>query len=176
MITPASVLETARLRLREMTDADAAFMLEILNEPAFIQNVGDRGVRTVDEAVQYLRERVTASYEKFGFGSWLVETKDTGEPIGICGLIKRDALEDVDLGFSFLERFRSRGFAFEAAQATLSYGWTVAKLPRIAAIVAPHNVGSIRLLEKLGLQFERKVCLQPDQPELLLLMIRRPGL
>jgi RimJ/RimL family protein N-acetyltransferase len=164
-------LETARLRLREMNETDAPFLLEVLNEPAFVRNVGDRGVRTLDDAVQYLRERVTASYEKFGFGSWLVEAKDTGEPLGICGLIKRDALEDVDLGFSFLERFWSRGFAYEAAKPVLDYGWRVAKLSRIVAIVAPHNAASIRLLEKLGFHFEKKVHLVPEGPELMLMAI-----
>ena len=164
-------LETVRLRLREMNEADAPFLLEVLNEPAFVRNVGDRGVRTVDDAAQYLRERVTASYEKFGFGMWLVEMKDTGQLLGICGLIKRDALEDVDLGFSFLERFWSRGFAYEAATSALGYGWSVAKLSRVVAIVAPHNAASIRLLEKLGFRFEKKVHLVPEGPELMLMAI-----
>ncbi len=167
-------LVTERLRLREMKDSDATFMLESLNEPAFLRHVGDRGVRTVAEAQCYLRERVTSRYQQQGYGVWLVTLQETGEAIGICGLIKRETLEDIDLGFSFLERFWGRGYAFEAAEAVMDYGWKVAKLPRIVAVVSPHNTASIRLLNKLGLSFERKVRLSPSEPELELLAIARP--
>lgn len=169
------IMETARLRLREMEDADGAFLLLVLNEPAFIRNVGDRGVRTEAAAVAYLRERIAPSYEKNRFGLWLAELKESGEPIGMCGLIKRDALQDVDLGFSFLERFWSRGFAFEAARATLDYGWRVAQLPRIVAITAPHNTSSIGLLEKLGLRYEKRIQLPPDTAEVMLFATGKPS-
>ncbi len=169
-----TTLETARLRLRPMLEGDAAFLLEVLNEPAFIRNVGDRGVRTVEEAAQYLRERITAQYERFGFGMWLVELSEPGEPVGICGLIKRDNLEDVDLGFSLLERFWSRGYASEAAAAALGAAWEMAKLSRLVAIVAPHNHASVRLLEKLGFRLENKIRLAPEGEELLLFAIQRP--
>ncbi|MBA3961240.1 MAG: GNAT family N-acetyltransferase [Chthoniobacterales bacterium] len=167
-------LVTERLRLREMEESDAAFMLESLNEPAFIRHVADRGVRTVAEAQTYLRERITSKYQSQAYGVWLVELKETSEAIGICGLIKRDTLEDVDLGFSFLERFWGRGFAFEAAAAVVDYGWKVADLPRIIAIVSPRNTASIRLLQKLGLSFERKIRLSTSEPELELLALGRP--
>lgn len=169
------MFETARLRLREMEEEDGPFLLLVLNEPAFIRNVGDRGVRSSGAAVDYLRERIAPSYGKNGFGLWLVELKKSGEPIGICGLIKRDVLEDVDVGFSFLERYWSRGFAFEAAAATLEYGWRVAKLRRIIAITAPHNADSIRLLEKLGLHYEKRIQLPPETVEVMLLAIERPS-
>lgn len=160
---------TERLRLRPMQEEDAAFLLEVLNEPAFIRNVGDRGVRTVPAAEQYLRERITAQYERYGFGMWLVELVATGEALGICGLIKRDNLEDIDLGFSFLERFWSRGYASEAAAAALRVGGESFQLSRIVAIVAPHNRASVRLLEKLGFRLEKKFRLTPETEELLLL-------
>lgn len=167
-------VETDRLRIRELTaDHNAAFVIEVLNEPAFIRNVGDRGVRTAADAADYIRERIAPSYERFGFGMWLVEVKATCEPVGICGLLKRETLEDVDLGFSFLERFWSQGFAFEAALAVMDYGWTVAKLSRIVAITVPHNPSSIRLLEKLGMRFEKMVQLTPDPPELMLFAAAR---
>ncbi|MBA3651858.1 MAG: GNAT family N-acetyltransferase [Chthoniobacterales bacterium] len=167
-----TTLETTRLRLRPMVEGDAAFLLEVLNEPAFIRNVGDRGVRTVADAAHYLRERITAQYERFGFGMWLVELNKTGEPVGICGLIKRDNLDEVDLGFSFLERFWSRGYALEAAAAALCAAWKVAKLSRLVAIVAPHNNASVRLLEKLGFRLENKIRLAPETEELLLFAIQ----
>lgn len=169
-------IETPRLRLRELTpERDAAFMLEALNDPAFVQNVADRGVRTEVAAADYIRERGMPSYRQYGFGMWLVELRETGEPIGICGLLKREALADVDLGFTFLERFWSRGYAFEAASAAIDYGWNVAKLPRIIAITATHNASSQRLLAKLGLRFERMVRLTPDAPEIMLFGIDRVG-
>ncbi|MGI8957179.1 MAG: GNAT family N-acetyltransferase [Chthoniobacterales bacterium] len=155
--------ETERLRLRPMTEADAPFLLEVLNEPAFIRNVGDRGVRTAPDTAQYMRERITAQYERHDFGMWLVELLATDEPVGICGLIKRDTLEDIDLGFSLLERYWSRGYASEAAAAVLARAFRALKLTRIVAIVAPHNGSSVRLLEKLGFQFEKAVRLTAEE-------------
>jgi RimJ/RimL family protein N-acetyltransferase len=147
---------------------DAAFMLQILNDAAFIRNVGDRGVRTEAEAANYLRERVLPSYERFGFGMWLVELRETGKAVGICGLIKRETLDDVDLGFSFAEEFRGQGLAYEASIAALDYGWKIVKLSRIVAITAPFNASSIRLLEKVGMRVEKKIKLEPNGPELML--------
>ncbi len=169
------IRETPRLRLRELQpERDAGFLLQVLNAPAFVRNVGDRGVRTEADASRYIRERIVASYKQFGFGMWLVELKETSDPIGICGLIKRDTLEDIDIGFSLLEGFWACGYAFEAARATMEYGWTVAKLSRVVAIVAPHNASSIRLLEKLGMRFERMTSVTPDGPELMLFAGRNP--
>lgn len=168
-------IETSRLRLREIGDADAAFILELLNETPFHRNIGDRGVRTVAEAESYISERITSGYERYGFGMWAVEMKDSGERVGTCGLIKRDTIEDVELGFSFLERFWSRGFAIESATAAMDYAWKVTKLSRVVAIVAPHNGASIRLLEKLGFAYERMVRLAEPDPELRLFAIPRPG-
>jgi [ribosomal protein S5]-alanine N-acetyltransferase len=164
-------LETPRLRLREIGDADAAFLLELLNEPAFIRNIGDRGVRTVAEAATYIHDRFTTAYERYGFGTWMVELKSSGEPVGTCGLIKRDTLGDIDLGFAFFERHWSRGFGFESTSAVMDYGWKVAKLSRLIAVVASHNTPSIRLLEKLGFSYEKMVRLKPEDPELMLFAI-----
>jgi [ribosomal protein S5]-alanine N-acetyltransferase len=169
------ILETARLRLREISDADANFMLELLNEPAFHQNIGDRGVRTVADASNYICERITSAYERYGFGMWLIELQGSGELVGTCGLIKRDVLEDVDLGFSFLERFWSRGYAIESAKAVIDYAWTVAKLSRVVAIVAPHNAPSIRLLQKLGFVCEQRIRLTSSDPELMLFAKTAPS-
>lgn len=167
-------LETARLQLRELEVEDAPFFLEILNEPAFVENVGDRGVRTTAAAADYIRERIQPSYRTFGHGMWLVARKEDGEPVGICGLLKRETLEDVDIGFSFLERYWNNGFAREAAAACMSYGWTKVGLERLIAITAQQNTSSIRLLQKLGLHFEKLTKLTPDAPDLNLFAMNRP--
>jgi RimJ/RimL family protein N-acetyltransferase len=153
------VCETERLVLRQLQEGDAAFILELLNEPSFLQNIGDKGVRTIDNACQYILNGPVASYERFGFGLYLVALKETLLPIGICGLVKRDGLEDVDIGYALLPRFWSKGYAFEAGSAVLAFGREALGLKRIVAITAPDNHSSIRVLHKLGLKFEKMVKL-----------------
>jgi [ribosomal protein S5]-alanine N-acetyltransferase len=151
----AVILETERLIIRHLTADDAPFILELVNMPSFIQNIADRGVRTLDDAVAYIVNGPITSYEKNGFGLWAVVLKETGEPIGMCGLIKRDTLEDVDIGYALLEKTWGKGYAHEAAAAVINYGRTVIGLKRIVAITAPDNVDSIRVLEKIGLRFDK---------------------
>jgi RimJ/RimL family protein N-acetyltransferase len=146
--------ESERLRLRPLTPEDAPFILELLNEPAFIQNIADKGVRTLEAARDYILNGPMASYGRHGFGLFAVERKEPGSPIGICGLIKREGLDDVDIGFALLARHWSKGYAVEAAAATLAYGLRTLGLPRIVAITAPGNQGSIRVLERIGMRFE----------------------
>ncbi len=162
------VIETERLHLRQLNAGDAPFMLELLNEPSFIRNIGDRGVRNVEDAAGYILRGPVDSYARHGFGLWLVELKESGTPAGICGLVRRDALPDPDIGYAFLPRFRSRGFAREAAAATLGYAFDALKLERVLAITNPDNSGSIKVLEKIGLKFERRVRLSEDAPEVML--------
>lgn len=163
-----TVLETERLVLRRLSVDDAAFILELLNEPSFLRYIGDKGVRNVREAIRYLETGPLASYDRFGFGLYLVELKDAGVPIGMCGLIKRDSLPDVDIGFAFLPSFWSRGYAFESAVAVMTYGRDVLGLGRIVAITSPDNEASARLLEKVGLRYERLIKLADDQSEVRL--------
>lgn len=163
-----TVLETERMILRWMTAEDAAFMLELLNDPLWIRFIGDRGARTLDDARQYIEKGPAASYARHGFGLYLTELKSSGAPIGICGLIKRDSLEDVDVGFAFLPPYRGQGFAFEAASAVVSHGRSAFGLTRIVAVTDPENQKSIRVLEKLGLRFERMVRLAADDVEISL--------
>ena len=158
--TAVKILETERLVLRELEpQGDAAFMLEVLNEPAFIANVADRQVRTIADATEFINERIRPSYTQNGFGFYVVELKETGEPVGISGLVKRETIEDVDIGFSTLRKYWGMGYAFEAASALMEHGRTVHRLPRIVGVTAPHNHASARLLEKLGLRYERMVHL-----------------
>jgi RimJ/RimL family protein N-acetyltransferase len=162
------ILETERLLLRQFTDEDAEFILALLNEPSFIQNIGDRGVRTLADANSYILNGPLASYAKNGFGLFLVILKETNESIGMCGLIKRDGLDDVDLGYAFLPKYWSKGYAVECAQATREYARDVIGLKRLVAITDPANAGSIRVLEKIGLRFEKMIRLSDDDIELKL--------
>jgi len=158
-----TVLTTERLSLRQVCAADAEFIRELLNEPAFLQNIGDRGVRSPEDAARYIEDRMCASYREHGFGLYLVERKADVVAVGICGFVRRDFLEDVDIGFAFLERYWSQGYAFEAASAVMEYGRTALGLRRILAITAAENPASIRLLGKLGLHFEGMIVV-PGTP------------
>ncbi|HEX7316187.1 MAG TPA: GNAT family N-acetyltransferase [Pyrinomonadaceae bacterium] len=163
-----NVIETERLSLREMSEADARFVLEILNDPGFIRFVGDRGVRNVEDAARYTSERFVESYRQNGFGLWLVAAKDEKVPVGICGLVKRKELNVVEVGYAFLPPFRSRGYAFEAATAVKSYARDALGLPRLYAVVNPDNAVSIRVLEKLGMKYERPVRLLGEDSDISL--------
>lgn len=165
------VLETDRLVLRRLTLNDAPFMVQLLNDPSFLRYIGDRRVRTEQDARQYLLKGPIASYGQFGFGLYLTFLKETGEPIGICGLLKREALPDVDIGFAWLPAFVRQGFGAEAAKATLEYGRDVLKLKRVVAITSPDNLASIRLLQKLGLKSEGLTRLGDDPREVNLFAV-----
>jgi RimJ/RimL family protein N-acetyltransferase len=170
------VLETDRLSLRLFEAADAPFMLRLLNEPSFIRNIGDRGVRTEEAALRYTLDGPVASYERHGYGLYLVELKSTGEPAGICGLVKRDYLEDPDIGFAFLPAYWHQGYAFESAEAVKAHAFGVLRVPRLLAITSPGNSSSIRLLEKLGLGFVRMISPPGRDEELRLFSIDGPSL
>lgn len=148
-----TITDTERLTLRRFTPDDAAFILELVNEPSWLRFIGDKKIHTLEDARKYLVNGPMAMYDRVGFGLYMVEEKGTGVPAGMCGLIKRDTLEDVDIGFAFLPRFWGKGYAYEAAAATMRYGQDVLKLPRIVAITSPDNESSIRLLEKIGLKY-----------------------
>ena len=148
------VLETERLVLRHFKPSDAAFILELVNEPGWKKYIGDRGVNSLDDARRYIETVPLASYAKHGFGLWAVELKDGGSLVGMCGLIKRDTLEDVDIGFALLSRFEGRGYAREAANATLAYARDQLGLTRVVAITTEHNHRSGILLERAGMSYE----------------------
>ncbi|HSO59046.1 MAG TPA: GNAT family N-acetyltransferase [Paenisporosarcina sp.] len=151
------VIETERLVLRYMQTEDAKFMLALLNEPDWINYIGDRGIRTIDEAKKYIEDGPMTMYKEEGFGLYLVELKESETPVGICGLIQRDFLKDVDLGFAILSPYWGRGFAFEAAQATLKYGNETLGYHRIAGFTSLDNEKSANLLLKLGMTEEGNI-------------------
>ena len=165
------ILETERLRLRPLTVADAGFMLQLLNEPAYIQFITDRGVRTLEDAQAYLLKGPIESYKRFGLGVYLTELKETATPLGVCGLIRRETLKDIDIGYAFLPQFWSNGYAFEAATAMLAYGHDALNLKRIVAVVSPDNESSIKLLTKLGLKVEHLIKWPEDNSDLKLFAI-----
>ena len=162
------VSETDRLILRRLTIEDAAFILDLVNEPSWLRFIGDKGVRTIADARDYILDGPVASYERFGFGLYLVELKGSGTPIGICGLIKRETLQDVDVGFAFLPQFWGNGYAVESAAAVLAYGKSALGLNRIVAITTPDNHGSIKVLEKSGMKFEQLFRHAGEEAELKL--------
>ena len=162
------VLETDRLILRWISADDAPFILELLNDPGWLRFIGDRGVRTTDAAREYILKGPVAMVERLGFGLYLTERKSDGVPLGICGLIKRDSLDDVDIGFAFLPQFTAIGYATEAATATMAYGKNTFGLKRIVGITSRDNVTSIILLEKIGLKFEAMVKMPKDDEEVML--------
>jgi RimJ/RimL family protein N-acetyltransferase len=168
------VTETPRLRLRHLVSADAPFILELLNDPDFLSNVGDRGVRNLHDACRYIESGPAASHWHHGFGLCAVELKASTAAIGLCGLLRRDTHPDVEIGFALLPRFRHQGYALEAAQAALRLGTQVLGLGRIVAITSPGNSDSIRILETLGLKFERMVNFSDDGRESRLFVFDSP--
>jgi RimJ/RimL family protein N-acetyltransferase len=161
---PVKILETERLILRRLSIEDAAFILALVNEPSWLRFIGDKGVRTIEDARNYILKGPVESYERFGFGLYLTELKGEATPIGICGLLKRESLNDVDLGFAFLPQFWRQGFAYESASAVMAYGKTALGLTRLVALTSPDNDGSIGLLEKLGFTYVQMVRLSEGSP------------
>jgi RimJ/RimL family protein N-acetyltransferase len=172
----APIAATTRLTLREIDTADAPFILTLVNDPAWLRFIGDKNVRTQSDARRYIEAGPAAMYAQRGFGLWLAERREDGVPIGMCGLIKRDALPDIDLGFAFLPAFRGNGYAFEAAQAAIDFAWRRLGLARVVAITAPDNDDSVRLLERLGFRFERMLRLADDAQAVRLYAARRPAI
>jgi [ribosomal protein S5]-alanine N-acetyltransferase len=157
------VLETKRLNLRLLTIDDAPFILQLLNEPSWIRFIGDKGIRTLEDARNYIESGPVDMYARYGFGLYLVELSNGLIPIGLCGLIKRVTLVDVDIGFAFLSEYQRKGYGYEAAAATLEYGKEHLGLKRIVAITTKDNEQSGKLLEKIGFKFEDLVRLTDEE-------------
>jgi ribosomal-protein-alanine N-acetyltransferase len=151
------VIQTERLHLRKLTLDDAPFILKHVNEPSFIENIRDSGVRNLDDAEGYLTKGPLASYEKYGFGLCLMELRESKTPIGMCGLLKRDTLDFPDIGYSLDPAFWKKGYASEAAAAVLDYGFGELGMTRVLAITSPSNEASARLLLRLGMTDDGEV-------------------
>jgi len=163
------IAETTRLLLSKITLKDADFFLELVNSPQWLKYIGDRKVKTIENAKTYLKNGTLKSYADFGFGFYKLQLKEEGKkPIGVCGLIKREQLEDVEIGFALLPEYEGKGFGYEASVAVLKLAVEKFKIKKITAITLPSNTSSINLLEKLGLSFEKRVKPFEDGEELLL--------
>lgn len=162
------IAETERLLISKLSLEDAPFFLELVNSPNWLKYIGDRNLKTVKDAENYLSNGTLKSYRDNGFGFYKLELKENNKPIGTCGLVKRDQLEDIDLGFAFLEEFESQGYGFEASVAILKLSKEKFKIKRLVAITLPINTKSIKLLGKLGFFYEKRVKPFDDDDELLL--------
>jgi ribosomal-protein-alanine N-acetyltransferase len=167
------IIETPRTRLRRLTLADAGFVLELLTDPDFLVQVGDRGVHDLEQARRYVTEGPGASYARIGFGLNVIELKGNGTAVGLCGLLRRDTHPDVEIGFALLPAARHQGLALEAAAATLSWGFDALGLTRIVALTGPNNSASMRILERIGLRFERMVHFTAEGGESRLFVLDR---
>lgn len=169
-----TVLQTERLTLRDASLDDAEFILRLLNEPSFLRFIGDRGVRTLDDAQRYIADRLVESYLRNGFGLWIVERRESPGPIGICGLVKREALPDPDIGFAFLPEYWSQGYATESALVVRDHAFRTLRLPRLLAVANADNAPSLGLLAKLGFEFIRKTELSSGGPPVQLFELGAP--
>lgn len=164
----STIAATERLELVHLTVEDAPFILELVNDPAWLRFIGDRGVRTLAQAVVYLQNGPLASYVANGYGLYLVRRKSDGARLGMCGLLQRSSLPQPDIGFAYLPQFTGQGYGYEAATAVLHHARHQLNLSPILAIVKPDNVPSIKLLEKLGMQLQQRLSLDEGQSEVLL--------
>lgn len=162
------IAKTNRLIISKLSLKDAPFFLKLVNTPHWVKYIGDRNLSTVKDAEDYLLNGTLKSYEEFGFGFYKLQLKEEKTPIGICGLIKREELEEVDLGFAFLSEFEGKGFGYEASLAVITLAKNRFHLKKLLAITLPINSNSIRLLEKLGFIYQKKVKPFEDDKELLL--------
>lgn len=162
-----TLIETDRLIISHLTLDDAAFIIKLVNSPGWLQYIGDRNVKTLEDARRYLENGPMKSYEQWGFGLYRVAVKNTNTAIGMCGLIKREGLADIDIGFALLPAYAGQGYAYEAAAAVLAYGKNQLGLQRIVAICMVDNAPSIKLLQKLGLRFEKMIRLNEEDLALL---------
>lgn len=167
-------LATERLHMRWLVPGDEDILLAIWNDPAFMRNVGDRGVRTTEQAIEAMANGPLMLYEKYGYGPFRVALADSDEAIGLCGLFKRDNLEDPDIGFALLPDYCGKGLAYESAVAVRDYARDTLRLTRMTAIVSKDNAASIGLIEKLGLHFDSKILMPGEDEEICLYVIDWP--
>jgi ribosomal-protein-alanine N-acetyltransferase len=163
-----AIIETERLIVNELNTEQAPFILELVNSPGWLEFIGDKGIKTIPDAEQYIVSGPMASYQKNGFGLYLLALKKTGVSIGMCGILKRDVLEHPDIGFALLPEYAGKGYAQEAASAVLQYARGVLGINKITAITLEKNQRSIQLLTKLGLRFEKKIKFAGNEEELML--------
>jgi len=164
----STILETKRLELLEFSPEDAEFIFLLLNTPGWLENIGTRNINFISDAEKYISNKLIPSYHINGFGFWLMKLKSTGEPVGMCGFAKREGLDDPDVGFALLPEYEGKGYALEAAKACMEYAAAEMKIEVIKAITSKNNIRSQKLLEKIGLKFEKLINLPNDKEEIML--------
>ena len=162
------IIETERLRLREFDSTDGELIFELLNSQGWLKYIGSRSIATIEDAVNYIETKLQKGYRESGFGFYLVELKATGVKTGMCGRVKREGLDDVDIGFALLPQYENKGYAYESSMAVIQYAKNKLKINKLAAITMPSNLTSVKLLEKLGMKFDKKISLPGDPEELFL--------
>lgn len=165
-INPFIISETDRLTLRHLVREDAEFILRLLNEPSWIEFIGDKNINNLNDAKKYIELSAITLYQQFGFGLFLVSTKDNDTPLGLCGLMQRDNLDHADLGYAFLPEFWGKGFAFEAVESVLDYAKNTHQLSQVLALTKASNASSIKLLHKAKFTFDRELKLMDDKENL----------
>ena len=163
-----NVISTDRLLINRITLDDAGFILKLINDKDWIKNIGDKGIRTIEETEEYIRTRFLKAYDEVGFGFYSLILKSDQQIIGIAGLVDREGIDHIDIGYGMLPEFRGKGYAFEATKAIYDYGYEELKLKKIVAIVNPDNTSSIKLLSKLGLEFERMIRFPDEEIDIML--------
>lgn len=158
-----TVIKTERLALYKATFDDAQFIYQLLNDPTFIENIVDKGIKTLDDAKNYIQKSLINSYNKNGFGLYITRLKSDNTPIGLCGLVKRDELEWPDVGYALLPKFVGKGYASEVAKASIDYGTSELGIKKIVAVTSEKNIGSIKVLEKVGLKREKVIEINGDE-------------
>ena len=162
------ILQTKNLTFSEFNYHDGLFLVELLNSPNWLKYIGARGVNNELDAIQYIKNVYQKSYQQNGFGFYKVAITATNQPIGLCGIVKRDSLDDIDIGFAFLPAFAGQGFGYEAANATLEYAFNQLNISKIVAMVMPENEVSIALIKKIGMLFTKNIKLPNEDKELML--------
>ena len=160
--------ETERLILKPTTEADSSFIYELVNTPKWIKNIGDRNVNSNEDAANYIKNKITPQLEKLGFSNYTVIRKSDGIKLGTCGLYDRDGLDGIDIGFAFLPQFEKKGYAFESTSKLIEVAISDFKIKEIIGITTKENIASQKLLNKIGLKFEKMVNIPNDDEELLL--------
>lgn len=161
---PALIAETERLRIRRMTTDDAGFILNLVNQPSFLEHIGNKGVKDLEDAKRFILAGPWTQHADRGFGQFVVELRDGSEPVGVCGVLFRESLDVCDIGCAFLPAYWRRGYAFESAMAVMEYGRTTLAIDTIVGLTSEENIASIKALEKLGMSFERMVKMSDDDP------------
>jgi len=165
------IIETERLKLLEFKKTDANFILELVNEPAWIEFIGEKNVHTISDAENFIINNLKPSYVNNGYGLYAIKLKKDNTSIGMCGLVNRPGLKEIDLGFACLSKYQRQGFAYESSVATLNYAKEVLKIGKVVAITSPKNKASGKLLEKLGLNFEKLINLDEDGKDICKLYV-----